>query len=120
MMKKQILRNSLCYLLVLTLIISGNVYGMGKVVVCEAADTIITSLDYFDASNGPTIVRDATEVASFGFVMPKFNGMESTQLALNDVLKDLVLEVQVGAQWSHIDDVDYFVFNGTWGWEHQI
>lgn len=112
-------------ILVVTLVIcSGNYISFNKADNVQAATTQITSMTYYDSANGPTITRDGTKEASFGFVMPKFNGKTSQELSLEDVEGDLQLYVKqasgTNGEWKNINDVDYFVFNDTWGWEHQI
>ena len=85
----------------------------------ENSDTVITSLEYYDAANGATYEKSGTTDASFGFVMPKFNGKNSSELALPEVESDLELQVNVDGEWKNINEVEYFKFNSTWGWEYQ-
>lgn len=84
-----------------------------------AAAEVITSLSYYDAANGPSYSLSGVDNVTFGFVMPKFNGKPSSELPLTDVLGDLELQVKVDGNWQNIDNTPYFVFNSTWGWEHQ-
>lgn len=79
----------------------------------------IISLDYFNAADA-TMQKSAVGATSYGFVMPKFNGKDSKDLCLSDVEKDLELQVDVDGNWKSINDVDYFKFNSTWGWEYQV
>ena len=92
--------------------------------VLAAGTTKITSMEYFNnASDGPTQSKSGVTDASFGFVMPKFNGKTSQELALPEVENDLQLYIKqengTNGEWKKIQDVSYFVFNSTWGWEHQ-
>lgn len=89
-----------------------------------AETTKITSMEYYNTtSDGPTQSKSGVTEASFGFVMPKFNGKTSQELSLEDVEGDLQLYVKqengTGGEWKKIGDVSYFIFNSTWGWEHQ-
>ena len=103
----------------------GGVAGLGKrnmqslVYAEESSTTVITSLEYYDASNGAVYEKSGVTDASFGFVMPKFNGKDSSELALPAVESDLELQVSVNGEWKNINDVEYFKFNSTWGWEYQ-
>lgn len=90
----------------------------------QAAETTkITSMEYYDSNNGQTQSKSGVTDASFGFVMPKFNGKQSQELALPEVESDLQLYVKqavgTNGEWKKIDDVSYFMYNSTWGWEHQ-
>ena len=85
----------------------------------ENTGTVITSLEYYDAENGATYEKSGTTDASFGFVMPKFNGKSSSELALPAVEGDLELQVNVDGEWKNINEIEYFKFNSTWGWEYQ-
>lgn len=40
----------------------------------QAAGKTITSMEYFSSADGPVISKSGVGKASFGFVMPKFNG----------------------------------------------
>lgn len=72
----------------------------------------IVSMDYFSANDGPVIVGSGTSDASYGFVMPVFNGGESSW---EDVADDLAVNVKVGNSWKNIDEIDSFVYNSNWG-----
>ena len=93
--------------------------GIGATEVQAQEVTEITSLDYFDSANGATQTKSGVSGVSYGFVMPKFNGKTSQELSLADVESDLNLLVDVDGTWTKIDDVEYFKFNQTWGWEYQ-
>lgn len=106
---------------------SENLYGLFAANVekvnVQAAETVITSMDYYDSANGQTQSKSGVTDASFGFVMPKFNGKTSQELDLPAVEADLQLyikqESRTNGEWKKIDDVSYFIYNSTWGWEHQ-
>lgn len=88
------------------------------------ATTAITSMDYYDSANGPVVKRESVNEASFGFVLPKFNGKTSQELCLDDVVGDLQVYVKqekgTGGEWKKIEEVSSFQWNETWGWEHQL
>lgn len=88
-----------------------------------AAATTITSMECYDSANGPVIKREGVGEASFGFVMPKFNGKTSKELSISDVEKDLQVYVKqakgTSGEWKKIEDVSYFKWNDTWAWEYQ-
>ncbi|MFQ9516685.1 MAG: glycoside hydrolase family 16 protein [Eubacterium sp.] len=123
------MRKIVTFLLIVAMAFStGNPYGLLSVKpeaneVQAAETTKITSMDYYDSNNGPTQSKSGVTDASFGFVMPKFNGKKSQELALPEVEKDLQLYVKqdegTNGEWKKIDDVSYFLYNSTWGWEHQ-
>ncbi len=123
---KETIKKVISTVLAITLIVgSGNfIVDTFKSTDVEAATTKITSMDYYDSANGPTQTKSGVTEASFGIVMPKFNGKPSQELSLEDVEDDLQLYVKqangTGGEWKLISAVDYFIFNDTWGWEHQI
>lgn len=80
----------------------------GKV---QAAQTVITSMAYFSAADGPVISHSGVGQASYGFVMPVFNGGAATW---QDVASDLKVNVKVNGNWVDIDSTD-FVYNQNWG-----
>lgn len=88
-----------------------------------AAATTITSMECYNSANGPVIKREGVDEASFGFVMPKFNGKTSKELSISDVEKDLQVYVKqakgTSGEWKKIEDVSYFKWNDTWAWEYQ-
>ncbi len=94
--------------------------GMGVQEVQAKEVTEITAIDYFDAANGGEQTQSGVSGVSYGFVMPKFNGKPSQELSLSDVEGDLDLLVDVDGTWKNINDVEYFKFNQTWGWEYQV
>lgn len=77
-----------------------------------AAGDTITSMSYFSAADGPTITKSGVGQASYGFVMPIFNGGSATW---NDVVQDLGVKVKVNGSWVDIDSVSSFVYNQNWG-----
>lgn len=95
-----------------------NVPGWNQPGEVLGATTAITSMSYYPGENGPTITHSAVGKASYGFVMPKFNGKESSELSIADVEKDLQVYVrqQEGYKGTveKIEDVEYFKWNDTW------
>lgn len=90
----------------------------------NAATTVITSMEYYDAANGATRSdKGVGEEVSYAVVLPKFNGQESSDLNIDQVKGDLDVlvkqEVGTGGQWKDIDSVDSFVWNKTFAWEKQ-
>ncbi|MDU0330418.1 glycoside hydrolase family 16 protein [Paenibacillus sp. 3LSP] len=78
----------------------------------QAAETTITSMSYFSPADGPVITKSGVGQASYGFVMPIFNGGSATW---NDVVQDLGVKVKVNGNWVDIDSVSSFVYNQNWG-----
>ncbi|THF76876.1 family 16 glycosylhydrolase [Cohnella fermenti] len=78
----------------------------------EAAGTTVTSMAYFSASDGPVISKSGVGQASYGFVMPIFNGGAA---AWTDVSDDVGVKVKSGGNWVDIDSVSSFVYNQNWG-----
>ena len=78
----------------------------------EAAGTTVTSMAYFSASDGPVISKSGVGQASYGFVMPIFNGGAATW---TDVADDVGVKVKSGGSWVDIDNVGGFVYNQNWG-----
>lgn len=78
----------------------------------EAAGTAVTSMAYFSAADGPVIARSGVGQASFGFVMPIFNGGSATW---TDVSDDVGVRVKAGGSWVDIDSAGGFVYNQNWG-----
>lgn len=89
----------------------------------SAAATVITSMECYDSANGPVVKREGVDEASFGFVMPKFNGKSSSELSISDVEADLQVYVKqeqgTNGEWKKIEEVSYFKWNDTWAWEYQ-
>lgn len=89
-----------------------------------SAATLVTSMEYYDNVNGPTIKKSGTGAVSFGFVLPKFNGKEAKDVSYDDVRNDIELYVKqdngTGGEWKKIEEVKSFVWNENWGIEHQL
>ncbi|MEC0331762.1 glycoside hydrolase family 16 protein [Paenibacillus macerans] len=99
--------------LALVMMASVSLLSTSPVQAAEGAGTAtITSMDYFSASDGPVITKSGVGQASYGFVMPKFNGGSATW---NDVIQDLGVNVKVGGSWVDIDSAGSFVYNQNWG-----
>ncbi|QTH40003.1 family 16 glycosylhydrolase [Cohnella sp. LGH] len=78
----------------------------------QAAGTTITSMAYFSAADGPVISKSGVGQASYGFVMPIFNGGSANWA---DVVDDLGVKVKTGGNWVDIDSVGGYVYNQNWG-----
>ncbi len=78
----------------------------------RAAGTAITSMAYFSAADGPVISKSGVGQASYGFVMPVFNGGAA---GWNDVSDDLGVKVKTGGSWVDIDNAGGYVYNQNWG-----
>lgn len=78
----------------------------------QAAASAVTSLAYFSAADGPVITKSGVGQASYGFVMPVFNGGAATW---NDVSGDVGVKVKKNGNWVDIDSAGGFVYNQNWG-----
>lgn len=78
----------------------------------QAAGTTVTSMAYFSAADGPVITKSGVDKASYGFVMPVFNGGAASW---NDVSGDVGVKVKVGGNWTDIDSAGGYVYNQNWG-----
>jgi beta-glucanase (GH16 family) len=78
----------------------------------QANGTTVTSMAYFSAADGPVITKSGVGQASYGFVMPIFNGGSASW---SDVVNDVGVKVKVGGNWVDIDSVGSFVYNQNWG-----
>jgi beta-glucanase (GH16 family) len=76
------------------------------------AATVITSMSYFSPADGPVIAKSGVDKASFGFVMPVFNGGNATW---EEVTSDLTVRVKVNGNWVDIDSSGLFTYNVNWG-----
>ncbi len=96
--------------LVLTFVLVAGLIGI-QPSSAYAASTI-TSMDYYSAGDGPVLTGSGVESASYGFVMPIFNGGAATW---NDVVDDLKVNVMYNGAWTDIDTVSGFIYNYNWG-----
>ncbi len=78
----------------------------------QAAGTTVTSMAYFSAQDGPVISESGVGQASFGFVMPVFNGGAATW---NDVSDDVGVRIRAGGNWVDIDSAAGYTYNQNWG-----
>ncbi len=62
--------------------------------------------------NGPVLTGSGVDSASYGFVMPIFNGGAATWA---DVSNDMQVNVLVNGTWTDIDSVSKFIYNVNWG-----
>lgn len=93
------------------LAICSMITPLSKGMQVQAAGTAITSMSYFSAADGPVISKSGVGQASFGFVMPIFNGGAATWA---DVASDLTVNVKVNGSWINIDNTN-FAYNVNWG-----
>lgn len=106
------IRKSLCLALTMLLVLVGVLYGgVRNSTIVEAAETTISSMEYYSAADGPVITGSGVGQASFGFVMPIFNGGNATW---SDIANDLTVNVKVNNNWVHIDNSN-FAYNVNWG-----
>lgn len=80
--------------------------------VMAASGTTITSMSYYSTNDGPALTGSGVENASYGFVMPVFNGGAAS---FSDVAGDLQVNVKADGIWKDIDTVSSFVYNNNWG-----
>lgn len=130
-MKKRIklqVKKIVAVLLITTMMFGGvSTYGLFADKVgtndVQAAQTIITSMDYYNEANGASQTKSAVNEVSFGVVLPKFNGKSSDELTIDDVRGDLEVFVKqakgTNGEWKDIDTVSSFVWNTNWAWEKQ-
>lgn len=111
-MERRFMQKALCLFLAIGVLASVSLWQPAQVNGAEAAATTVTSMDYFSAADGPIISKSGVGQASYGFVMPKFNGGSATW---NDVAQDVGVKVKVGANWVDIDSVSSFIYNQNWG-----
>ncbi|TYA12291.1 glycoside hydrolase family 16 protein [Paenibacillus faecis] len=100
--------------LILTIVIASGIslWPTSEAQAAEGTGTSITSMGYFSAADGPVITKSGVGQASYGFVMPIFNGGSATW---NEVVQDLGVKVKVNGSWVDIDSVGSFVYNQNWG-----
>ncbi|WP_141500846.1 family 16 glycosylhydrolase [Paenibacillus luteus] len=98
--------------LAVAMMASVGLLPFSKIQTVEAAGTTVTSMAYFSAADGPVISKSGVGQASYGFVMPVFNGGSATW---NDVSDDVGVNVKVGGNWVNIDSASGFVYNQNWG-----
>lgn len=78
----------------------------------DGAGTTVSSMSYFSPADGPVISKSGVGQASYGFVMPIFNGGSATW---NEVSADIGVNVKVGGNWVDIDSAGGFIYNQNWG-----
>lgn len=106
------MRKVLSMLLALTLLASVGLLPNAGLRAAEAAGTTVTSMNYFSANDGPVISKSGVGQASFGFVMPTFNGGAATWA---DVVDDVGVKVKKNGVWTDIDSAGGYVYNQNWG-----
>lgn len=90
-------------------------FAGGQTVLIAEAATTINSMSYFSSNDGPVLNGSGVGEASYGFVMPVFNGGSATW---EDVSADLSVRVNVNGVYTDIDSVSKFVYNQNWGHWH--
>ncbi len=90
-------------------------YSLAKDSVVMAAAQSIQSMSYYSTNDGPILTASSTGAASYGFVMPVFNGGD---LSYEDAASDLAVNVKVNGQWVDIGNVSDFVYSSNWGIWH--
>lgn len=107
--EKRLMKKVLVMFLVVVMLASIGILPVSKV---QAAGTTVTSMEYFSPADGPVISKSGVGKASYGFVMPKFNGGSATW---NDVYSDVGVNVKVGNNWVDIDQAGGYIYNQNWG-----
>jgi beta-glucanase (GH16 family) len=80
--------------------------------VVQGAESAINKMEYYSQNDGPIITKSGVDKASYGFVMPKFNG---GSVSWEDVASDLTVNVKVDGKWVNIDEDSNFTYNENWG-----
>ena len=110
--EKWLKRRLLSLILALAMVLGGILLPVaGGAWEVQAAESTITSMTYFSTNDGPVISKSGVGTASYGFVMPIFNGGAATW---ENVLNDLVVNVKVNGNWVNIDNTS-LVYNQNWG-----
>ncbi|SDX45184.1 glycoside hydrolase family 16 protein [Paenibacillus sp. PDC88] len=109
---KSILHAAFSLFLTAILITTFSLLPATNVHAAEEAAPSITSMTYFSAADGPVITNSGVGQASYGFVMPVFNGGAVTW---NEVAQDLGVKVKLNGSWVDIDSIDSFTYNQNWG-----
>lgn len=109
--------NSIGSIFLATSILVGSnmVYSTASMQLVQAQENVvknIISMDYFSEKDGPILSATGVGEASYGFVMPIFNGGE---LSWEEVANDIVLNVKVDDKWVDIGEIDNFSYNYNWG-----
>ncbi|OME87478.1 glucan endo-1,3-beta-D-glucosidase [Paenibacillus sp. FSL A5-0031] len=110
--QKRFKRKVLSLFLAVAMMASVGLLPFSKIQTVDAAGTTVTSMAYFSAGDGPVISKSGVGQASYGFVMPIFNGGSATW---NDVSDDVGVKVKVGGNWVNIDSASGYVYNQNWG-----
>ncbi|MGO4347620.1 family 16 glycosylhydrolase [Paenibacillus sp. MCAF9] len=110
--QKRFKRKVLSLFLAVAMMASVGLLPFSKIQTVDAAGTTVTSMAYFSAADGPVISKSGVGQASYGFVMPIFNGGSATW---NDVSDDVGVKVKVGGNWVNIDSASGYVYNQNWG-----
>lgn len=111
-LEKGSVRKLLSLVLVVIMLASASLLPISKAQAIGESDTTISSMTFFSAADGPIISKSGVGQASYGFVMPIFNGGSATW---DNVSNDLGVKVKENGSWVDIDNVSRFVYNQNWG-----
>ncbi len=111
-MEKWFKQRVLSLVLVAMMMTTVGLLPTSKVQAVGEAGITVTSMDYFSGADGPVISKSGVGQASYGFVMPIFNGGSASW---NDVSNDVGVNVKVGGNWVDIDSAGSFIYNQNWG-----
>ena len=103
---------ALSLLLTAAMLVSVGLLPASVIQKAAAAGTTVTSMSYFSEADGPVISKSGVGQASYGFVMPVFNGGAATW---NDVSDDVGVKVKTGGNWVDIDSAGGYIYNQNWG-----
>lgn len=102
----------LCLFLSLVMLAGIGLWPASRIQTAAAAGVTVSSMTYFSAADGPVISKSGVGQASYGFVMPVFNGGSATW---SDVSDDVGVKVKVSGNWIDIDSAGGYVYNQNWG-----
>ncbi len=101
-------------LLAIAMIAAGLAIPAGGMGYVQAASGVgISSMSYFSTNDGPIINGSGVSNASYGFVMPVFNGGNNTW---SEVQSDLSLSIKVDGVWKDINTLSKYSYNSNWGY----
>ncbi|MFD2877337.1 hypothetical protein ACFTAO_17080 [Paenibacillus rhizoplanae] len=98
--------------LVMVMLAGTGLLPASRIQKADAAGVTVSSMTYFSAADGPVISKSGVGQASYGFVMPVFNGGSATW---SDVSDDVGVKVKVNGNWVDIDSAGGYVYNQNWG-----
>lgn len=98
--------------LVMVMLAGTGLLPASRIQKADAAGVTVSSMTYFSAADGPVISKSGVGQASYGFVMPVFNGGSATW---SDVSDAVGVKVKVNGNWVDIDSAGGYVYNQNWG-----